>query len=57
MLCATLSMLAAVRLDHETVLEADEVDDVRANWLLAAELVPIEAVRAEHVPQATFSIS
>jgi hypothetical protein len=34
-----LHVLAAVDLDDEMLLEADEVYDIRADWSLAAELV------------------
>jgi hypothetical protein len=35
-------MLAAVDLDDEMLFQAYEVDNIRADWPLATELVPVD---------------
>ncbi len=49
-------MLAAVELDDQSRSVRDEVDDVRADWLLAAELRADEPVRAEVFPEQPLGI-
>src|SRR3954469_16076358 len=45
-----LGVLAAVELDDELLLEADEVDDVASELLLPAELEAAEAAVAQQAP-------
>jgi hypothetical protein len=47
-------MLATIELDGDKSLEADEVEDVRAERPLATELVAIEASGAEVTPEVRF---
>ena len=49
-------MLAAVNLDHKSVFEGDEVDDVRADRGLPAELGSAELVGAELLPEALLGL-
>jgi hypothetical protein len=44
-------MLSAVDLDDELLLEAEEVDDIRTDRLLAPELVAVELPVAQLRPQ------
>ena len=42
----TVSVLAAVNLDYETLIPADKIDDVRSDRLLANELVIVDGASA-----------
>jgi hypothetical protein len=49
-------MLAAVELDGDTCIEADEVEDVGTERPLATELIAIEAASTEGVPEVGFGV-
>jgi len=50
-----LLVVFAIEFDDEPVSAADEIDDVRADWILASEVVAPEAVRSEVLPQTALS--
>ena len=49
-------MLTTVNLDDQPSLKANEVDNVRPEWLLPIELVAIEAVGSQMTPQQIFRV-
>jgi hypothetical protein len=49
-------VLTAVQFDNQPVLRADEIDDVLADWVLPAELVPQQAPIAQCRPHAPLGI-
>ncbi len=51
-----LVVLAAVQFDHQAPIDADEVGDVVAEGMLAAELAAGHTAVAQEVPQARFGI-
>ena len=50
-------MLTTVNLDDQPLLKANEVDNIRPEWLLPLELVATEAVGSQMAPQKIFRIS
>ncbi|MCS3820849.1 hypothetical protein HNP30_004239 [Chromobacterium alkanivorans] len=53
---AAFMMLAAVRLYDQPRAEVDEIDDVGADYLLAAEFLAVQPVSAELLPEQLFGI-
>ena len=51
-----VAVLIAVDLDDQLRLRAKEVDDVRADDLLATELEALDAAHAEQRPEATLGL-
>jgi len=51
-----ICMLAAISLDNQVMLGAREVDDERANGVLAPELEPYQTPAAQCRPEATLGI-
>ena len=49
-------MLTAVHFDHQTPLQADEVDDEPAYGLLSPELVPVYLTAAEVSPKSPLGV-
>jgi hypothetical protein len=49
-------VLAAIDLDDETSLAANEIDDVGSNRLLADEFVSSKRAGADAIPQALFRV-
>ncbi|HYL19187.1 MAG TPA: hypothetical protein VEV20_10910 [Burkholderiales bacterium] len=49
-------MLSTIQLDDELSLEADKIDDVRADDLLAAEFIVCESVAAQMSPQQSLCV-
>jgi hypothetical protein len=45
-----VSVVIAINLDDEILRCAGEVGEVRANWMLAAELHALHSVRADQLP-------
>ncbi len=52
----SIGMLAAVDLDDQLLLQAEEIDDVRADGLLAAEFVACELAVAQGVPEELLGV-
>src|SRR5262245_46271542 len=50
-------VLAAVDLDHQAPLTANEIDDERSNGLLADELAAIDCTGAQPVPELELGLS
>ena len=51
-----VSMLTAIRLDNETMRDADEVDDERTDRTLPAKLVTRKTTAAQRGPQTSLGI-
>jgi len=49
-------MLTSVCFDDQACGRAGEVDDVAANWELAAEFPALQPLGAEELPQAMFGV-
>jgi len=49
-------VLTSIELDHQLVLKADKVRDVRANRLLSAELHAGEVATSQPSPKQTFGV-
>src|SRR5690349_367807 len=49
-------VLAAVDLDHQPAFPADEIDDIRADRLLAHEFAAIDRARAQPIPQLALCV-
>ena len=52
----TLGMLAAIGLDDQTMLDASEVENVRSQRMLAAELEPGQPPSAQRRPQPPLGV-
>jgi hypothetical protein len=46
----------AVGLHDQAVMQADEVNDVRADWDLSTELDPVQPAVAQQVPEEAFGV-
>jgi hypothetical protein len=44
-------MLPAIHFDHQPLLAANEIDNVRSDWFLTNEFMPHQAARAEMTPE------
>jgi hypothetical protein len=55
--CITLSMLAPINFDDQTVLEANEIDDIRPYRYLPLDFEPAEPMRAQMIPKPLLGIS
>jgi hypothetical protein len=49
-------MLSAIRFDHQTVLDAREVENKWAERMLAPKLVSVQTTIAESRPQTSFGV-
>ena len=49
-------MLAAVEFDDQPAFQANEIDDIRADGMLAAELAAHEGAVAQMVPDGAFGV-
>jgi hypothetical protein len=49
-------MLFAIELDHETLLDAAEIDDKWSNWMLATKFEIAQLAVAQTGPQAPLRI-
>jgi hypothetical protein len=49
-------MMTAIQLDHESMLEANEVDDVMADRILALEFASVQPTAPQAVPERAFGI-
>jgi hypothetical protein len=52
-----LRVPTAIDLDHQTTLEADEIDNMSANRMLPTKARAVDPAPAEHPPQPTFGIA
>ena len=53
--CA-LGMLTTIRLDDQSMVEADEIDDEGSDWMLSSELEPRQLPAAQRRPEPTLGI-
>ena len=55
-ICHVIGMLTAIRLDDESMPDANEVDDERTQGALAPKFVTSQTSAAESSPKATFGV-
>lgn len=51
-----VAMLIAIEFDDQFCLEADEIDDIRPDWLLTAKLESVKLPIAQGEPQLTLDV-
>jgi hypothetical protein len=51
-----VEMLAAIKLDYEPAFDTNEIDDIRANRMLAAETMATKIVSSQEIPDALLGI-
>jgi len=49
-------VLPAIKFNNQFFLKADEINDVTPDWLLSAELVPLQLPRTQVLPELLLCI-